>query len=376
MSYDIPLFDLNFSETEVEAVSKTVKSGWISMGAQTKELETRFAEHLDVEHVIAVTNCTAALHLATEILVGPGDEVIVPSLTFVATANAVRYTGATPVFADITSFDNLTISPEDVRNKITPRTKAILPMHYAGFPCDMDALRVIADENQLFIIEDAAHAPDSKYDGVALGTIGDMGCFSFYSNKNMTSAEGGLLVTSNDEYARRARLMRSHGMTTLSWDRAQGHATEYDVVELGYNYRIDDIRASLALAQMDGLRDDTDRRRGLRKAYIDGLAGIDDIVIPFQNHGHDCCNYIFVVVLKEGGAERRHAVREYLKDKGIETSVHYPAVHRFKVYAGNASGMDKTEHVTDHLITLPLFYNLTEEQVIRVCDTLREALAA
>jgi len=374
MSFEIPLFDLNFGEAEEQAVLDVVRSRWISMGERTAELEKRFAEHLGVPHAVAVTNCTAALHLATTLLVGPGDEVIVPSLTFVATVNAVRYTGATPVFADITGLDDLTICPDDIRRKITPRTKAIMPMHYAGFPCDMDALQEITHESNLSIIEDAAHAPNSRYNGTPVGTIGGIGCFSFFSNKNITCAEGGMFVTDNEEYANRARLMRSHGMTTLSFERASGHATRYDVLELGYNYRLDDIRASLALAQLDRLKDDTAKRNALRNVYIDRLAGLDDIVIPFQSNPHDSSNYILVVVLKEGGPERRDAVREHLAGEGIQTSIHYPAVHRFEIYAGNDKGMEKTAHVADHLITLPLFCAMSEEQVGRVCDELKGAL--
>lgn len=374
MSFDIPLFELNFGEEEAQAVAEAVRSRWISMGPRTAELERRFAEHIQAPYALAVNSCTAALHIATAMTVGPGDEVVVPSLTFVATVNAVRYTGATPVFADITSLGDLSIDPEDVRRKITPRTKAILPMHYGGFPCDMDALTAIALEHKLTVIEDAAHAPASRVHGKYAGAIGEFGCFSFFSNKNITCAEGGMLVLQNDEDARRARLLRSHGMTTVSFERAKGHATKYDVLELGYNYRIDDIRAALALVQLDKLSGDIQRRAILRQHYLEHLAGLDEIVVPYLDYPHPSSNYIFVVVLKEGGADRRDAVRQQLAERGIQTSVHYPAVHRFNIYAEGAPELPKTDHVADALITLPLFYDMTEEQVRRVCRELQSAL--
>ncbi len=209
--YSIPLFDLNFGDEEAEAVRATVRSGWISMGPKVAEFEARFAAELKTKHAVAVNSCTAALHLAISMLVGEGEEVILPSMTFVATANVVRYAGARPVFADIVGLGDLSIDPVDVRKKITPRTKAILPMHYAGFACDMGALRRIAKEYDLYVLEDAAHAPGSFYGEERCGTIGDIGCFSFFSNKVITSAEGGLLVTDNEEFGKKARLLRSHG---------------------------------------------------------------------------------------------------------------------------------------------------------------------
>ncbi|WP_367362903.1 DegT/DnrJ/EryC1/StrS family aminotransferase [Mesotoga sp.] len=216
MAYKIPLFDLNFGKEEEDAVIEVLQSKWISMGEKTTELENDFAERINARHALAMTNCTAALHLALAILnIGPGDEVIVPSLTFVATANAVKYVCGTPVFADITSLEDLTISPEDIERKITDKTKAIMVMHYGGFACDMDKIMPVAQKHNLKVVEDAAHSPAATYKGKYLGTIGDVSAFSFFSNKNITTAEGGMLITNDDALAERAKLMRSHGMTAL-----------------------------------------------------------------------------------------------------------------------------------------------------------------
>lgn len=374
-NYKIPLFDLNFNSEEENEVIRTIRSKWIAMGENVKAFESGFEELLKVKNSVAVTNCTAALHLALEILgIKEGDEVIVPSLTFVATVNAVRYVGAVPVFADITSNDDLSIDPVDIESKLTKKTKAIIPMHYGGFSCNMEKIKLIAEENNLFIIEDAAHAPLSEYQGKKLGTIGDIGCFSFFSNKNITTAEGGMLVTNNDNLAKKAKLKRSHGMTTVSYDRAKGHATKYDVQELGYNYRMDDIRAAIALPQLKKLKGDIEKRNELRKIYLSKLDNINEIEIPYKNFQDFSSNYIFPVILKNGNSDKRDQVRIKLAELGIETSIHYPAVHRFSIYKEFASELPKTEYVADNEITLPLYYNLTEENIERVTCALKDVL--
>jgi dTDP-4-amino-4,6-dideoxygalactose transaminase len=364
MAYKIPLFDLNYGEEEERAVLDTLRSKWISMGPNVHRFEEEFANHLGAGHAVAVSSCTAALHLALTILpIDEGDEVIVPSLTFVATANVVRYVRAIPVFADITSYEDFSIDPIEIEKRITPKTKAIVVMHYGGFACDMDGIMGIAGRHGLFVVEDAAHAPDSEYKGKKLGTFGDIGCFSFFSNKVISCAEGGVLVTENDEYARRAELLRAHGMTSLSYERAKGHATEYDVVELGYNYRLDDIRAALALSQLEKLKADVARRQELRDYYLRQLQQIDGIIVPYKGHLYRSSNYILPIVLKNGSAEYRNTVRARLAESGIQTSVHYPAVHRYSTYERLQADLQKTDYVADNEITLPLFRNLTQQQV-------------
>ena len=371
--YKIPLFDLNYGKEEEDAVLKTLRSKWISMGTNVSKLEEKFAKHLNIKHAIAVTNCTASLHLSLKILgIKKGDEVIVPSLTFVATVNAVRYVDATPVFADITSCENFSINPDDIEKKITPKTKAIIAMHYGGFACDMDRIMELARKHNLFVVEDAAHAPDAEYNDKKLGTIGDIGCYSFFSNKNITCAEGGMLATNNGEYAKKAKLLRAHGMTSLSYERAKGHATKYDVVELGYNYRMDDIRGALALTQFKKLKEDVKKREELRQIYLKELKNIDNIIIPYKNHPYKSTNYVFPIVLKNSNAEKRDRVRQKLAEAGIQTSVHYPAVHRFSIYEKYKVDLPITEYVTDNEITLPMFYNLSKDEIKYICKKIKK----
>jgi dTDP-4-amino-4,6-dideoxygalactose transaminase len=375
MAYRIHLFDLNFNEDENKAVLETLRSKWISSGPRVTEFESRFASLLNVDHAIALSNCTAALHLSMELLgIQKGDEVICPSLTFVATVNAIRYVKATPVFADITSLDDLNISPLQLESLISRRTKAIVVMHYAGFPCDMARIVRIAQQHNLKVIEDACHGPLSEYENRKLGTIGDIGCFSFFSNKNISTGEGGMLVTKSDEYATRARLLRSHGMTSLSYDRATGHSTSYDVVEIGYNYRMDDIRASIGLAQLSKLKEDIERRARLREHYLERLMQVDGINIPFRHHTGFVSNYIFPIILTESDATERERIRHSLVARGIETSVHYPAVHRFSVYHNSEQRLPVTEYVADCEITLPLYSRLSVSEIDFIAESLQDAL--
>lgn len=375
MSYRIPLFDLNFDAAEEAAVGEVLRSRWISTGPRTAEFEQRFAELVGARHAVAVANCTCALHLAMLVCgIGPGDEVIVPSLTFVATVNAVRYVGATPVFCDIVSEDDLTLDPVMASQLITSRTKAIVAMHYGGFPCRMKEIMALAQAYHLKVIEDAAHAPLTEYEGRKVGTIGDVGCFSFFSNKNISTGEGGMLVTNNDEYASQARLLRSHGMTTLSYERAKGHATAYDVVALGYNYRMDDLRAALGLVQLEKLPKDLGHRAQVRAWYEEALEGVEGVRIPFRTVRSRVSNYIFVVVLEGADAQRRDAVRERLHAAGIQTSVHYPPVHRFSTYRQCGAKLPKTEAVADALITLPMYGGLQRKHVAQITKTLVEQL--
>lgn len=374
--YDIPLFELNFGDEEEHAIIETLKSKWISMGPKCVELEERFSELFEVKYACAVTNCTAALHLACVVLgIGAGDEVICPSLSFVATANCIRYTGATPVFADIRGVDDLCIDADQIESLITDKTKAIIPMHYAGFPCDMDKIMEIAKKHHLYVIEDACHGPMSAYKGKKLGTIGDIGCFSFFSNKNISTGEGGMLVTNQEELYNKIKLMRSHGMTTMSFQRALGHATNYDVVDLGYNYRMDDIRASIGVIQLNKLKRDLERREEVRNWYIEYLSKIEgeSICIPFRGHKDFVSNYIFSIVLINSTVEKRELIRMILHSKGIQTSVHYPAIHRFSAYDKFSKALPNTEYVSDNEITLPIYGMLKKKQVMFICDEIAKA---
>lgn len=378
MTYKIPLFDLNFDERESEAVKNQIATNWISSGPKCQEFESNFASMLKVKHALTITNCTAALHLAFDALgIGDGDEVICPSLTFVATVNAIRYVGATPVFCDITSESDLNIDPNKVQQLITERTKAIIVVHFAGFPVDMDAIMAIANSNKLRVIEDACHGPLSEYNGRKLGTIADVGCFSFFSNKNISTGEGGMITTNDDELAALFKLKRSHGMTTMSYQRATGHATAYDVVELGYNFRMDDLRASIGVVQLSKLQTDLNKRSLVREWYLHELESLSEkIWVPFQDNLHFVSNYIFPIVIKPNGSVTRDIVRDYLHDNEIQTSVHYPAIHRFSIYQDYAKSahLPLTEYVADNEITLPMYAGLKIDDVKLIVKLLSDVL--
>ena len=333
MSYKIPLFNLNFDECEAQAAYDTIKSGWISTGPKNAELEQMFKDMWSVKYAVSMTNCTDALHVCCIVCgFGPGDEVICPSLTFAASCNCIRYVGATPVFADIIGPDDMNINPKDIEAKITPRTKGIVVVHMAGFPCKMDEIMAIARKHNLKVIEDACHGPLSEYKGKKLGTIGDCAAFSFFSNKNISTGEGGMFITNNEKMEKAARLIRSHGMSTMSYQRAKGHATVYDITCLGYNFRLDDIRASIAIEQLKKLPGDLQRREVVRKRYIEQLSGIPQIAIPFADNKEFVSNYIMPIVLLNSTRDRRDQIRDYIHAAGIQTSVHYPAVHHFSTY--------------------------------------------
>lgn len=375
MAYDIPLFNLNFDEREAKAAYDTIKSGWISTGPKCAELEQMFVDMWNVKYAVSVTNCTDALHLCCLVCgVGPGDEVLCPSLTFAASANCIRYAGATPVFCDIVGPDHINIDPADIKKKITSKTKAIVVVHMAGYPAKMDEIMAIAKEHDLKVIEDACHGPLSEYKGKKLGTIGDCAAFSFFSNKNISTGEGGMFISNNEELANRARLMRSHGMTTMSYQRASGHATAYDIVELGYNFRLDDIRASIAIEQLKKLPGDLEKRILVRKRYVENLSKIKGVVVPFADCTEFTSNYIMPVVLTQGSKDDRDAIREKIHAAGIQTSVHYPAIHKFSIYKDYGAVLPQTEYVTDHEITLPMYAALTMEQVDFICETVNKAI--
>ena len=375
MQYKIPLFKLNFDKTEEEAVVKTLQSQWISTGPKCEAFESKFAEMLNVKYAISVNNCTNALHLAYHLAgILPGDEVICPSYTFVATVNSIKYVGGKPVFCDIKGKEDLNLNVDQIESLITHRTKAIAVVHMAGFPVDMDKVLSVATKHNLRVIEDSSHAPMSEYKGKKLGTIGDIGCFSFFSNKNISTGEGGMVVTNSEDLASRAKLLRSHGMTSMSYQRSKGHATSYDVVELGYNFRMDDIRASLGITQLGKLQNDLEKRAKVRKWYVDQLSDIHGITIPFKDNAEFVTNYIMPVVLNESVNKPREEIRSYLHEHGIQTSVHYPAIHRFTVYNDSNSDLKHTEYVADHEITLPMYGDLSFNDVKYIVEVLKDAI--
>jgi hypothetical protein len=375
MAYKISLFNLNFDEKEAQAAYDTIKSGWISTGPKNAELEQMFIDQWHVKYAVSMSNCTDSLHVCCMVCgFGLGDEVICPSLTFAASCNCIRYVGATPVFADIVGPEHINIDPKDIEAKITSRTKGIIVVHMAGFPADMDAIMDIAKKHNLKVIEDACHGPLSEYKGKKLGTIGDCASFSFFSNKNISTGEGGMFITNNEEMAQKARLIRSHGMSTMSYQRASGHATEYDITCLGYNFRMDDIRAAIAIEQLKKLPGDLETRIAVRKRYVDRLTKNPRIAVPFADNTEFVSNYIFPIIILDSTKEERNALREFIHAAGIQTSVHYPAAHRFSTYKELAAVLPQTEYVTDNEVTLPMYAALPMEQVDFICDTVETGI--
>lgn len=402
--WKVPLFDLDLGEEEYGSVKGVLDSKWLTMGRVTKDFESAFAEYLGVKHAMAVSSGTAAMHLAHHAVgLKQGDEVICPSLTFVATANAILYTGATAVFADIKSFDELTISTEDVESRINKRTRGIVVMHYAGFPCSMDRIMEMARDHDLFVIEDAAHAAGAEYRselkaqsskfnsgersrvngqrttdnglGHKAGTIGDIGCFSFFGNKNMTTAEGGMIVTNRDDLADKIRIARSHGMTSLTWDRYRGHDFSYDVVGPGFNYRIDELRSSLGLVQLNKLDRNNRRRRSLWALYREKLNSIEEIKVPFSEFNGISSYHIFPILLSE--RIDRKGFMDYLRDHSIQTSIHYPPIHHFSYYKSLIplnTHLPLTEYVGRREVTLPLFPTMEEQHVEYVVNSIKDFL--
>jgi dTDP-4-amino-4,6-dideoxygalactose transaminase len=378
-AWRVPLSDVHVDEELLSVGRDVLASGWWSMGPRVEELEARFAEFVGGTHALAVSNGTAALHLALlAVGCGPGDEVVLPSLNFVATANAVTRTGAEPVFCDISGADDLNLDPADLEAAIGPRTKAVVVLHYAGFACDLAAVLESAERHQVTVIEDAAHAPGGTWNGRALGTIGAVGCFSFFSNKNLPVGEGGIVIAADDDLASRIRSLRSHGMTTLTWQRHRGHASSYDVVDAGFNYRIDELRAALASVQLGRLKEsNAARRRHVEhyRALLDGTAGVS---FPFQGESvlASSAHHLAVAVLPTEIS--RDAVRARLQEERIQTSVHYPPIHRFTFYSksGARRSLPKTEEVAERILTLPLFPHMRDADVAFVAEGLDRAVRA
>ena len=375
--WKVQLFRLNYDHRERNAAAAVVASGWLTMGERVVEFETAFAEFLGAPRVscTAVSSGTAALHMALMALgIGPGDEVIIPALTFVADANVVKVVGATPVLADCASLDDWNIAASSIEPHITPRTKAVLIVHYAGYPCDMAGILDVCARHRMPLIEDVAHAPGATYHGQSCGTFGDIACFSFFSNKNLSIGEGGMLTTRDKQLHQRLRYLRSHGMTTLTLDRHQGRAISYDVIQPGLNYRLDEIHAALGLAQLEKLPAANQRRGQLTAAYRHQLAG-SGVTIPFARITNATSAYHILPVLLSETADRRQII-EALKQRGVQSSIHYPPFWEFSAYQDHfspaAAPMAATIHQRE--LTLPLYPTMADADVDYVVASLRAAL--
>jgi dTDP-4-amino-4,6-dideoxygalactose transaminase len=365
----VPLFDVQLTDGDLRAVEETLRSGWLTMGPRTAEFEELFAEHLGVKHALAMANCTAALHLAYLAAgVGPDDEVIVPAITFVASAAAVRYCGATPVLADVIGAHDLSLDPADAESRITQSTKAICVVHYGGYLGQVAELKRLCDEHGLVLIEDSAHNPTVAPTGLA-------GCFSFFSNKVLGCGEGGLIATDDDGVADTVRSLRSHAMTTGTWDRHTGHQLSYDVTGLGYNYRLDEPRAALLISRLRGLDEDLKRRRELVHRYRALLAGVEGLTIPYSDAEVDssAC-YVMPLVLDD--PDLQAPLRQLMRERwNVQTSLLYPSVSEFSAYRDAAGTLPRSQRIARTQVTIPLYPHLEEADQDRVVTAVSEGLA-
>jgi perosamine synthetase len=365
----IQVFKPSLGEEEFQAVKEVMQSGWIGLGPKTQEFEEKFANYVGSKYVIGLNSGTAALHLA---LMGyhlePGDEVIVPALTFISTVHAIRYVGATPVFADVYE-DTLCIDVNDVARKITSRTRAVLPVHYGGHPCDMDELRVLTDPRGILVVEDAAHAAGARYKTRRVGSLSQATCFSFHAVKNLTMGEGGAIATDDARLNDFARKLRWVGINKDTWSRSSDLRTYgwyYEVEELGFKYHLSDIPASIGIVQLTKLDRANGRRRELVEQYNAALTGVPWLSTPVQRDYvlSACHNYVIKT-------DYRDRLNLYLKEKGIATGVHYMPAHLHPIYHGIVANVPVTDRVWTRLLTLPLYPDLTEEDMDLIITSIK-----
>lgn len=379
----IEVFKPSLGEDELRAVAEVFESGWIGLGPKTSQFEQEFAEYVGARHAIAVNSATAALHLACLVLdVGPGDEVLVPTITFVSTAHAPAYCGATPVFVDVDP-ETLNLDPADLKRKISPRSKAVIPVHFGGHASPMDEIRDLAKRHNLAVIEDAAHAAGSEYRGQRIGGLDgtDVTCFSFQAVKNLPVGDGGMITTNRDELVDRLRRLRWVGIDKSTWDRTEEvSATDesstrryshygwyYEVHELGYKYHMNDIAAAIGLVQLSKLDGANQRRRQIAQQYTDGLQSVEWFRCPVERPETQSCWHNYVIQ-----SSYRDELNLFLRDKRIATGVHYMPLHLQPYYRSAAPGtLPVAEQVWTQLLTLPLYPELTDEQVQYIVRSVR-----
>jgi len=382
-SWNIPLSDLDYGQEEMDAVARVLRSKWLSMGPEVESFEAEFAAMQGVRYALAVSSATAGLHLAYLAAgIGTGDEVIQPALNFVGAANMTVACGATPVFADIIGLPEPTIDPADVADLITPQTKALVVMHYGGNFCRMAELLTLCRERNIALIEDACHAVGARYHdalgrpphGTMAGSIGEIGTFSFFANKNLVTGEGGMIVANREDLAAKARLFRSHGMTSLTWDRHRGHASTYEVISHGYNYRVDELHAALGRAQLKKLSGNNERRRKLLYCYKNAIDSMQGWIMPFSESIEDSAGHLMVAVAPTARA-RDEAVNR-LRTSGVQSSLHYPSIADFPAFAKRTNEpLSITREFVSKAITLPLYPTMAEKDVARVCTLINQTTA-
>ncbi|MCD4819034.1 MAG: DegT/DnrJ/EryC1/StrS family aminotransferase [Candidatus Cloacimonetes bacterium] len=363
----IPVYRPYTDGKEIEYLKEVINSGWWGLGPKTKEFEKKFAKYIGSEHAVGLNSATAALHLALKCIEVEGFEVITPSMTFVTTNHAVLYNGGIPVFCDITE-DNLNIDPEKIEELITEKTKAIIVVHFGGYACDMDRIMDIAKKNNLYVIEDAAHACGGEYKGKKLGSIGDFGSFSFQAVKNLSTGDGGMLLTNNHEWFERLKKLRWVGISKDTFERGAGNSYDwfYDVTELGFKYHMNDISAAIGLAQLEKLDWMNDVRRKWSNYYRKELRGISQISYPPQkDYMFPACHNFVIKTTK------RDELKNFLMKKGITTGVHYYPNHLYDMYEKYSRKLPITESIWKKLITLPLFPGMTQQEANLVIDSIK-----
>lgn len=376
--WDIQLFKLNFNDLEKKAVNEVIDSEWLTMGEKTVKFESEFQDYLSNNVMCsAVSSCTAALHLALLALdVGDGDEVIVPGLTFVASANVVKLVGARPVLADCESMDNWNMSLNTVKKCISNKTKAVIIVHYAGYPCnDIKSIKDFCAKINIPLIEDVAHAPGASLDGIKCGSFGDIGTFSFFSNKNLSIGEGGMLSSTNDAIHNRMKSLRSHGMSSLTLDRHKGRASTYDVTESGLNYRMDEIRAAIGSVQL-GKLDQGNKKRGKLTSLYREIFKDTDINMPFSKMNDNNISAFHILPILLPRKVERKKVMEFLKKEKIQSSIHYPAFWDFQAFKNDCKREEApyVAEICDRELTLPLYPTMTEEEVHKVSKNILRAI--
>lgn len=364
----VPFFNPYISKQDKIAVNKALNSTLLTDGPTLQEFENKFSAFTKSKYGIGVSNATSALHLSLKSLgIGKGDEVIVPDMTFVATASAVLLTGATPVFVDVND-DDLNISVKSIENSLTSKTKAVIPVHFAGRSCNMKRIMEIANKNNLKVIEDCAHAIGAKYGGKHVGTFGDAGCFSFYPTKNITTIEGGMVITKSKMIADHIRTARNHGITkSLTQRYSHGRPWDYDVTEPGYNYRLDEIRATLGISQLKRIHILNQMRRKACEYYNSKLEAIKGIKTPLSDKSD--AYHLYVIRIKDEYGIKRDKLFEILLKKGIRTSVHYKPLHEFTVFKKRAKIYDRLDNAKQayrEIISLPLYTGISREMQDKV----------
>ena len=368
MKREIPFFVPWINKEDKKAVLEALSSRWLTGGPRAKEFEKLIANYLGIKYAVAVNNCTAALHLAMRALnIGPEDEVIVPVFTFAATANAPLFVGAKPVFTDIDE-KTFNISPEDIQNKVTKKTKAIIVVHYGGQPCDMKEIMQIANYHNLHVVEDCAHSLGAQYMGQNTGTIGTIGCFSFYPTKIITTLEGGMATTNDEEIAKKIEVLREHGMTRGALDREKTVTWYYDVVNLGYNYRLNEVQAALGISQLEKINEINKKRIEAAHYYTQKLKEIDGIIPAYEANDRTHVYHLYVIrVVKENRGINRDGLYKELSKKGIGLSVHYTPLHLLTFYEktlGYKMGdFPIAEQVSKEVLSLPIYPTITKAQI-------------